>query len=93
MNRLIAVRRPATDDAQLLAAIASAVRDHVFTARELRNHAIVDATLRAAIGGANVKQIGKRLRRVAGQRIGPFRVLWVDRDNDGNCWQLQVFND
>jgi len=93
VNRLIAARRPLTDDAQLLAAIAHAVQDHVFTARELRNHAIVDANLRVAIGGANVRQLGKRLRRVAGQRIGPYRVLWADRDSDGNFWRLQVFND
>jgi hypothetical protein len=90
VDRLIAARRPIADDAQFLAAIANAVHDHVFTARELRNHATVDAALRAAIGGATVKQIGKRLRRVAGQWIGSYRALWTDRDNDGNIWKLEV---
>ena len=90
VGRLTASRVP-NDDATFLGAIAAAVGDHLFSARELLNHATVDTTLRAAIGGASAKQIGRRLRRVAGQRVGPYRVLWVDRDNDGNSWRLQVF--
>src|SRR5688572_10694724 len=80
VNRLIAMipaaRRPIDDDTQLLGAIANAVCDHVFSARELRNHATVDATLSRALGGASVKQIGKRLRSLADQgRIGPYRMI------------------
>jgi hypothetical protein len=83
-------RRQPIDDAAFLAAIAAAVGDHLFSARELVNHATVDTTLRAAVGIANAKQIGKRLRRMSGQRIGPYQVLWADRDSSGSIWKLDV---
>ncbi len=88
---LIVLPRLAAAAVDDLATRLAAVGDHLFSARELLTHATVDTTLRAAIGGASAKQIRRRLRRVAGQRVGRYRVLWVDRDNDGNSWRLQVF--
>lgn len=63
---------------------------YVFSARELLNHATVDSTLRPPLGGANAKQIGKRLRRVADQQIGSYEVLWAERDNGGSIWTIEV---
>jgi hypothetical protein len=82
------------DDAAFLAAIAASVRGHVFSARELVNHATVDRDLRAALAGVtSAKRIGKRLHRLAGQGVGGFRLCRVDRDRDGTIWSVQVVDD
>jgi hypothetical protein len=82
--------RVAADDRPFLDAVAAAVGDRLFSCRELINHAIVDATLRSALGDVTARRLGKRLRRLSGSPIGPYRVMCVDRDQDGQIWRLQV---
>ncbi len=85
----IAVERPAA-----VQAIAAAVHGHVFTARELFQHARVDQALGAVLAGLrSPKQVGKRLRALAGRELGGLLLQRIGRDQSGMIWAEQVAPD
>jgi hypothetical protein len=76
------------DDVGLLSVLAKL--GACFSARELVNHAAVDAELRAALGGiTSPRKIGRRLHRLAGLDIGGYRLGKVDRDSAGTLWAVE----
>jgi hypothetical protein len=86
----LARRRVPPDDGPLLLAIATATAGRVFSSKELRAHARADADLAQALGRLSSRQIGKRLRALAGRDVGGFVVRRVGRDGDGTIWTVQV---
>jgi hypothetical protein len=85
----VAALEPASD-AQLLAAIAGSVAGHVFNVAELRAHARVDADLARVLRGLTNRQLGKRLRALAGQDVGGFVLQRVGRDEAGIVWAVSA---
>jgi hypothetical protein len=80
-------------DRDLIPAIARAVGDRPFSARELVNHARVDRTFAAALGPTDTetpRSVGKLLARLEGGAFGGFTLLRADADRDGIVWRVQV---
>jgi hypothetical protein len=75
-------------DSALLSAIALAVQGAVFSAKELVDHAAVDANLRAAIGPVSARRLGKRLRSLVETPIDGLVLHRVGRDGGGAIWSV-----
>jgi hypothetical protein len=72
-------------------AIATAVQGRVFSAGELLAHTTVNRDLAQALRGLTTpRQVGKRLRRLAGRDLGGFVLQRVGSDRDGTLWAVQV---
>lgn len=83
-------RRPSR--AHLLAAIATAVEERLFTAAEVLRHAEVNATLARALDAAEIataRSLGKYLRRIEGRTIDGVRVDRIGEDRDGMIWRCE----
>ena len=81
---------PHFDADALIAAIILLVGDRDFSVRDLMSFALLaPGPLRQAIGDLSSRQLGKRLRKLKGQRFGDFTLERLDRDNQGAIWQLQ----
>lgn len=94
---LEASRRAAADvdGAQLLRAIAGAVHDNVFSAREVFRHGGVgaDESLRQVLAAAGIrspKQLGKRFRKLEGRACSGLQLARLGVDRDGVIWRLVV---
>jgi hypothetical protein len=63
-----------------------------FSALELLDHARVDPVLADVIAPASTtpKQLGRRLRTLAGAVIGVVRLVRVDRNADGCIWSIDI---
>jgi len=77
------------DDRVWLPAIVRAASGRAFSAKELIAHGRVDRDLAAALDGLSVKQIGQRLRALAGTVIvDGFTIARIGRDGDGCIWSV-----
>jgi hypothetical protein len=76
----------------ILPALAVAVADRAFSAREVMQHAaLADGELRAALDGAglsNGRKLGKFLKGVEGQTIAGIRLERIGIDRDGVIWRV-----
>ncbi len=77
------------DAKALVAAIAVAVGDRAFNARELVEHAPeVGGPLAAAVGNLSARKLGKALRRIAGKDFAGLRIEKIGDDRDGAIWRI-----
>ena len=76
----------AEDHALFVMAIAAAIGGAAFTASELRPH----PELQQALGSLTVRQIGKRLRALAGREMAGYVVVRIGREGSGVLWSVQV---
>jgi hypothetical protein len=85
-------RRPAQtrDDDALMLALATAVADRAFSAREVWQHALlVDRELRAALGTvSNARGLGKLFRQLEGRQLAGVRLARIGVDRDGVIWRV-----
>lgn len=80
------------DDAAFLLQLARTTNGCAFSVAELRAQAAIDPALAEHVRGSN-KQLGKRLRALAGCRVGAFVLDRVGRDGGGAIWIVQVLDD
>ena len=78
------------DEALLVLAIATSLGGQAFTAADLRGHARLDADLARVLGDRSVRQIGKRLRRMAGRTVAGLYVRRIKRESGGVLWHVSV---
>jgi hypothetical protein len=78
----------ALSDAAWLPTVAAAVGDHVFSARELAEHARTDPDLRRVLAGQSVRQVGARLKRILRQPVPGYGLTVIARDADGCIWAI-----
>ena len=88
-------RHVAVDDdgaEQLLLAVAAAVRQTAFSAREVVAHAkIADPELQAALDVAGIQSpraLGKRFRRLEKREIAGVQLVRLGVDRDGVVWRV-----
>jgi hypothetical protein len=88
---LARTRRRPSRRRQLLPVIADAVQHRVFSAKELFEHADIDAALAAAFDAASiqsVRQLGKALHAIGGRAMHGLRLDRVGDDRDGAVWRV-----
>jgi hypothetical protein len=78
------------DDAALLQILAVSTKGLAFTARELREHARVDADLARVLSSLSVKRVGKLLRRLMDRELGGLVLRQCGRIGAGVLWMVQV---
>jgi hypothetical protein len=81
LEQLRAAHREALD------AIAETVGDTAFNAEELFAHARVDPALAAVLNARTLRQVGGRLRELAGTD-GRWCLLKIGRDENGCIWRI-----
>ncbi len=81
---------PKPDAATVIAAIADAVGQRIFSVTELMHHAAADDALRAALAGMNAKQIGKLLHKNAGVNFGGCSVERMGEERGGALWRIML---
>lgn len=84
--RVLALEPPA--DVQWLTVIAASVAGHVFSVAELRAHVRVDTDLRRLLGGLTSRQVGNKLRTLAGRTLQGLVLERVGRDEAGCIWTV-----
>src|SRR5262245_42015120 len=81
------LRRQDDADRDLVRAIVTAVHAGVlFSVGDLIEHGTIDRALGQALGGFTARQLGKRLRELAGRPLGGFAIVRVDRNSAGTIW-------
>jgi hypothetical protein len=87
-------RKPNLTTSALLPAIAAAVGDRLFSAKEVIEHStLVDAGLRQVLTDAGITsapKLGKRLQAIEGQVVGDLVLERIGRDDVGVVWHVRV---
>jgi hypothetical protein len=77
--------------ALLLAAIADAAGDRLFTTRELVHHADYAEPLRAVINGKTPKALGRIFRQIENQNFDGLCIKGLGPSRDGVLWRVCEF--
>jgi hypothetical protein len=82
-------RLPAVDDWTLLRALTIALGDRVFSSADLVAFARVDDPLRAVLGTADERRVGRRLARLCDHVLHGFVLVRVKRSCAGHVWSVR----